>query len=146
MRTTVKEAIGHTPFSLAYGSEAVLPVEIGVPSTRIAYYSHEDNDAEKRINLDLLPETRGNALAQKQTMTRQFNRRVKQKQLQLHDYVLRKVEATSKATEKGNLGANWDGPFKIVRIIKPGTYELENSEGKVLKRPWNGVHLKKFYI
>ena len=32
-RTTIKDAIGHTPFSLVYGSEAVLPLEIGIPST-----------------------------------------------------------------------------------------------------------------
>ncbi|XP_057545947.1 uncharacterized protein LOC130824940 [Amaranthus tricolor] len=36
-RTTVKEVTGHTPFSLVYGSEAVLPVEIGVPSTRVSF-------------------------------------------------------------------------------------------------------------
>ena len=73
MRTTVKDATGHTPFSLVYGSEAVLPVEIGIPYTRISYYSYEENDAEKRINVDLLLKTRRNALlrslAQKQKMT-----------------------------------------------------------------------------
>ena len=72
--TAVKDATGHTPFSLVFGSEVVLPVEIGIPSTRIAFYSYEENDAEKRVNLDLLLETRGNALlrslAQKQKMTR----------------------------------------------------------------------------
>jgi hypothetical protein len=71
---------------------------------------------------------------------------VKPKQLQLHDDVLRKVEATENDTDKGKLGANWDGPFKTVRIVKPGTYELQDSEGKLLKRPWNADHLKKFYI
>ena len=40
-RTTVKEATSHTPFSLVYRSEAVLPVEIGIRSTRITYYSHK---------------------------------------------------------------------------------------------------------
>ena len=58
-RTTVKDVTGHTPFSLVYGSKVVLPVEIGIPTTRIAYYSYEENDAEKRVNLDLLPKTRG---------------------------------------------------------------------------------------
>lgn len=69
-RTTVKEATGHTPFFLVYGSKVVLLVEIGIPSTGITYYSHSENNNEKRVNLDLLPETRGNALlksiAQKQ--------------------------------------------------------------------------------
>ena len=40
-RTTIKEATSHTPFSLVYRSEAVLPVEIGIRSTRITYYSHK---------------------------------------------------------------------------------------------------------
>ncbi|XP_057518009.1 uncharacterized protein LOC130798929 [Amaranthus tricolor] len=149
-RTTVKEATGHTLFSLVYGSEAVLPVEIGIPSTRFTYYSHDENEQRKRENLDLLPETRGNALlrsmAQKQKMTRNFNRLVKTKHIHVGDYVLRKVEATGKIVEKGKLGANWDGPFKIVRIIKPGTFELEDMNGKKLSRPWNGDHLKKYFI
>ena len=138
-RTTIKEATSHTPFSLVYGSEAMLPVEIGIPTTRITYYSCSENDNEKRINLDLLPETRGNALLrsiiQKQRMTRQFNQHVKTRHLKVGDLVLRKIEATGKITEKGKLGANWDGPFKITHIIKPNTLELEDLEGKKLKRP-----------
>ena len=39
--TTIKDATSHTSFSLVYGSEVVLPVKIGIPSTRVTYYSHE---------------------------------------------------------------------------------------------------------
>ncbi|XP_057548014.1 uncharacterized protein LOC130826442 [Amaranthus tricolor] len=101
-------------------------VEIGVPSTRVIYYSYDENEERKRANLDLLPETRGNALlrsmAQKQKMIRSFNRHVKTRRIQVNDLVLRKVEATGKIAEKGKLGANWDGPFKVTRVIKPGTH------------------------
>ena len=138
-RTTVKEATGHTPFSLVYGSEAELPVEIGMPSTRVIYYSHNENEQEKRTNLDLLPETRGNAqlrsIAQKQKMIRSFNRHVKTRHIQVGDLVLRKIEATGKIVEKRKLGAKLDGPFKVIRIIKPGTFELEDMKGKKLSRP-----------
>ncbi|XP_057545841.1 uncharacterized protein LOC130824839 [Amaranthus tricolor] len=113
-RTTIKDATGHTPFSLVYGSEAVLPVEIGVPSTR--------------------------------KMIRSFNHHVKTRHIQIGDFVLRKVEATGKNAEKGKLGANWDGPFKVTHVIKPGTFGLEDMKGKKLPRPWNGDHLKKFFI
>ena len=86
MRTTMKDVAGCTLFSLVYGFEAVLPVEIEIPSIRIAYYSYEESNTEKRVNLDLLHETRGNALlhslSQKQKMTHHFNRLVKPKQLQ----------------------------------------------------------------
>ncbi|KAL5579016.1 hypothetical protein UlMin_011458 [Ulmus minor] len=33
-RTTAKTSTGETPFSLAYGTEAVIPVECGIPSAR----------------------------------------------------------------------------------------------------------------
>ncbi len=35
-RTTCKKLIGHTPFSLVYGQEVVMPMEYIVPSLRIA--------------------------------------------------------------------------------------------------------------
>ena len=137
--TTIKDATCHTPFSLVYVSKAVFPVEIGISSTRVTYYSHEENKNEKKINLDLLPETKGNAfsrsIAQKQRITRHFNRHAKTRHLQISEFVLRKVEARKKFTDKGKLEANWDSPFRIIRIIKPRTFELEDIEGKKLQRP-----------
>jgi len=37
-RTTHKTATGHTPFALTYSSEAVIPVELEVPSHQVTYY------------------------------------------------------------------------------------------------------------
>ena len=34
-RTTVRTSTGATPFSLVYGMEAVLPIEIEIPSLRV---------------------------------------------------------------------------------------------------------------
>lgn len=70
---------------------------------------------------------------------------MKPRQFREDDLVLRKIEATGKIVEKGKLGKNWDGPFIVSRVIRPGTYELEEN-GKTLPRPWNSDHLKKFYV
>jgi hypothetical protein len=43
-RTTVKTPTGETPFSLSYGTEAVIPVEIGSPSYRVAKFDPNYND------------------------------------------------------------------------------------------------------
>jgi len=148
-RTTVKEATGHTPFSLVYGSEAVLPVEVGIPSPRITFYDYQQNNAEKAIELDLLPETRGNALLKsityKQKVTRCFNRRVAPRTLAVGDWVLRKVEATGKTSLQGKLGPNWEGPYRVTAMVRPGTFKLEDQDGKALPRPWHTDHLKKFF-
>ena len=43
-RTTTRTPTGETPFKLTYGTEAVIPVEVGVTSTRQAAFSEEEND------------------------------------------------------------------------------------------------------
>lgn len=55
VKTTVNEATGHSPFSLANGSKAIMPVEVGIPFPGITFYEYEHNGEDKRINLDLLP-------------------------------------------------------------------------------------------
>ena len=60
-RTTARTPTGETPFRLTYGTEAVIPVEVGVTSTRRAAFSEEGNEDELRINLDCLDEVREKA-------------------------------------------------------------------------------------
>jgi hypothetical protein len=31
----------------------------------------------------------------------------------------------------------WEGPFIIAKTLKPGTYKLANSQGKVYNNTWN---------
>ena len=38
-RTTPKEAMGETPFSFVFGTEAVIPAEVGLPSYRVENYT-----------------------------------------------------------------------------------------------------------
>ncbi|GJV55503.1 reverse transcriptase domain-containing protein [Tanacetum coccineum] len=60
-RTMIKTSNRDTPFSLTYGTEAVIPVEIGMPSIRCAEVNHAKNDEEPLLNLDILEERRENA-------------------------------------------------------------------------------------
>ena len=43
------------------------------------------------------------------------------------DLMLRKFEATCKIVEKGKLKRTWDRPFKVTRVIKLKTYQLEDN-------------------
>ncbi|GKV39547.1 hypothetical protein SLEP1_g47305 [Rubroshorea leprosula] len=57
-RTTPSSAIGETPFSLAYGAKAVIPVEVGLPSNRSDRHNDLNNEKLLRENLDLVEEVR----------------------------------------------------------------------------------------
>jgi len=60
-RTTHKTATGHTPFSLAYGSEAMIPVELEVPTHRRIHFNQEQNEWLLLEALDQLDEKRQEA-------------------------------------------------------------------------------------
>lgn len=49
--------------------------------------------------------------------------------------VVKKVEATGLAHLKGKLEPNWDEPYKVTEVVKPGTYRLELPKGIPLARP-----------
>ncbi|GKA12478.1 reverse transcriptase domain-containing protein [Tanacetum coccineum] len=55
-RTMVKSSNGDTPFSLTYGTKAVIPAEIGMPTFRTAEVNVAENDEALEINLELLEE------------------------------------------------------------------------------------------
>ena len=50
-----------TPFRLAYGSEAVISVEVGLISYRMENYDKSRNDEAMRRQLDLVDEVRATA-------------------------------------------------------------------------------------
>ena len=80
-RTTARTPTGETPFRLTYGTEAVIPVEVGVTSTRRATFNKDGNDNKLRLNLDCLNEVRDKAYSRmvkyQQKMTEYYNKRVK---------------------------------------------------------------------
>nr|GFA33619.1 reverse transcriptase domain-containing protein [Tanacetum cinerariifolium] len=56
-----KVSTGDTPFSLVYGTEAVIPAEIGMPTIHTVEVNVATNDDERLIDLDLLEERRKRA-------------------------------------------------------------------------------------
>lgn len=51
-------SIREMPFKLAFGAKAIIPVKIGLPSTRVKFYNEQDNLDLMRIELNLLEEIR----------------------------------------------------------------------------------------
>ena len=47
---------------MAFGVEAVIPVEVGLPSLRVGNYDEEDNASRMLPELDLVEEKRERAL------------------------------------------------------------------------------------
>ena len=57
-RTTHRTAPGATPYSLVYGTEAVLPLEVQVPSLRVAVHCGLTDDEQAKLRFAELDEKR----------------------------------------------------------------------------------------
>ncbi|XP_073061706.1 uncharacterized protein [Primulina eburnea] len=94
-RTTPRTSTRETPYSLVYGSEAVLTVEIGQSSTRIESYP-SNNDQSRAIELDLVEERRDRAAirmeAYRSRVMKSYNKHVRSRDFQVGDLVIEKVK------------------------------------------------------
>ena len=128
-RTTCKSATQETPFALAFGAEVVAPVEVGLKSPRVEFANAEHNKEILRLNLDLLEEKRERVLRRAEDYRRKiakyYDRRVRPRSFKPGDLILKILLPVRKYPTHGKLGQNWEGPYVISRIVRPGNYELQ---------------------
>ncbi|XP_071687542.1 uncharacterized protein [Rutidosis leptorrhynchoides] len=136
-RTTPKGATNETPFSLVYGSEAVILAKINLPTMHILSFDESSNSKELRENLNLVKERREMApikeAINKQRIASYYNKRVQPLSFQLDDLVWQKNEAR-RAEDTGKLGSKWEGPYKVIGISDTGAYRLASLDGNAIKR------------
>ncbi|GJR16631.1 reverse transcriptase domain-containing protein [Tanacetum coccineum] len=136
-RTMIKTSNGDTSFSLTYGTEAVIPVEIGMPSIRWAEVNQAENDEELLLNLDILEERREKEAVReainKAKMAKYYNAKVRSTSFRPRDFIYRSNEA-SRAKKSGKLGPKWEGPYKVLEALGKGSYKLRNGSGDILPR------------
>nr|GEV75369.1 reverse transcriptase domain-containing protein [Tanacetum cinerariifolium] len=148
-RTMIKSRHGDTPFSLTYGTEAIIPAKIGMPTYHTAAVDVVHNDEEPRLNLDLLEERRKRAAIHeakaKLKMTKYYNARVRGFTFRPGDFVYRSND-TSHAVDGGKLGSKWEVPYEVTEALGDGAYKLGSMDGTVLPRTWNIANLKKCYL
>ena len=106
-RTTPRISTGETPFSMTYGAEVVIPLEIGFPTSRISSFNPRDNDEQLAKSLDLIKEKRENAMVQlayyQQKLKQGYDANVKLRPLTPGDLVLHKVVGATKNPAWGKL-------------------------------------------
>ncbi|GKB88688.1 reverse transcriptase domain-containing protein [Tanacetum coccineum] len=123
--TTIKTRNGHTSFSLTYDTEAVIPVEIAMPSLSEKKPRFKKQKAKQKWNDTTTPRSAAQSL---------------------------NPETLSSATMKlamqknGKLGPKWEGPYKVVEALGKGAYKLRNGNGDIHPQTWNVKDLKKCYL
>ena len=97
----------------------------------------EHNDEALSLNLDLLDEKREQVLRRTEDYQRKTarynNKKVRPRSYVPGDLVLKKLLLARKNPTHGKLGPNWEGPYIISRLVRPGNYELQTEERKILQ-------------
>ena len=124
---------------MSYGTEAVIPIEIGFPTLRTQSFNPNDNDKLLERSLDLIEERRENAMVQlayyQHKLKQGYDARVRLRPLEPKDLVLRKILGTTKNPAWGKLGPNWKGPYRITLLASIRAYFLEDLYEHAIPRP-----------
>ncbi|PKI77169.1 hypothetical protein CRG98_002451 [Punica granatum] len=131
--------------------EAVLPIEVEIPSMRVLAESklEEAKWAKQRYEqLNLIDEKRLTALCHgqcyQQRMARTFNARVRHREFNPGDLVLRKVLHITPDSQ-GKFAYKYDGPFVVKETFSGGVIILSDMDMTENVLPVNADTLKKYY-
>ncbi|VFQ69005.1 unnamed protein product [Cuscuta campestris] len=138
----------HEGVCAAHQMSPRLPIEAEFPTFWESNYQPQQNEEDHLAELNLVEERRM-ALEVKmstyqQVVKKYHDNKVGPRYFQVGDEVLRRREE-SRPDDGGKLAKNWDGPYRVRAIIRPGTYRLETLDGVPVERTWNSHHLRKFY-
>nr|GEV29769.1 reverse transcriptase domain-containing protein [Tanacetum cinerariifolium] len=131
--TMIKSRNGDTPFSLTYGTEAIIPAKIDMPTLRTAKVDLVQNDEAMGINLDHLEEKREQAAIRKAKMEKYYNFKVRSASFKPGDLVYHKNDA-SRMEDTWKLGPTWEGPYEVTEALGKGAYKLRDRDRKQLPR------------
>ncbi|XP_070013260.1 uncharacterized protein [Nicotiana sylvestris] len=151
-RTTIHTSVGDTPYLLVYGTEAVIPAKIEIPS--LLYLSKIEIDDVEWVKtcleqLSLIDEKRLAAVCHgqlyQQRMARAYNKKVRPQKFAVGQLVLRRI-LPHQAEAKGKFAPNWQGPFVVTRVLSNGALYLTDIEGKYVGMAINFDAVKRYYV
>ena len=139
-----------TPFMLVYGTEAVLPVEIELPSLRITAAANLTPDviqyAQNRIAaLEVLDEERCSMEKKLRkyhgSAPLWYNQHLRLKKFKEGTLVLCNIKEVRANLPMPKFAPSWEGPYVIKVCVGKGCYDLVTPEGDDLFRV-NAKYLK----
>nr|KYP70635.1 Retrotransposable element Tf2 [Cajanus cajan] len=125
--TTIHSSTQDTPFNLVYGTDAMIPIEIAEPSVRTTAFSEEESDQGRRVDLDLITETRErariNQVAAQRRAAFKYNTKVVPRDFVVGDLVLKRAQLTQM---RNKLSPKWVDPYKIDDVVGKMSLPTEN--------------------
>ncbi|GJS20815.1 reverse transcriptase domain-containing protein [Tanacetum coccineum] len=155
-RTMIKSSNGDTPFSLTYGTEAVIPDKMtryynarvrGV-TFKPGDYVYHSNEASHAIDGGKIrPKWEGPYEVTKVLGDGAYKLRSGPSANVEHCQPQEKLSLSHDSRmDGGKLEPKWEGPYEVTKALGDGAYKLRSIDRAVLSRTWNIANLKKCYL
>lgn len=148
--TLYRTSASVSPYTLTYGHDAVLPMEIVMLSLRTAFQANlaleelteammmelEDMDEVRLMSLDKLQD-------HKQKVAQAYNKILKLKIFSQGNLLWKAILLVGQKDHAfGKCSTTWEGTFKPKKVLHGGAYVLENLDQTRLEKIINGRYLK----
>ena len=114
------------------------------------WLDEESNRDLLNHSLDAIDELRDKAHLRtalyQQKVAQHYNKNIRVRTFKIEDWVLRRVFQNTKEVGAGKLGPNWEGPYKITKIVGHRAYKLQARDGCDIHNSWNATHLKLYHF
>jgi hypothetical protein len=115
-------------------------------SPTVEQYDKGISEDRRRVDINGLEEARCATLFQSarylEGIRRYHDRNVKERSFNIGDLVLCRIQNT-KGLHK--ISSPWEGPFRVARVTRLGSYLLQALEGDDISNSWNVDQLCRFY-
>ena len=110
-------------------------------------YEELEQEQLRQNDMTLLEEDRlwaaVRAACYQQALRCYHSRKVHARSFEDGDLVLRCVQSAKKSNK---LTPKWEGPYRVIRVTRPGAVRLETEDAIPVSNSWNIEHLRKFYL
>jgi Integrase core domain/Integrase zinc binding domain len=151
-RTTYRTPTQATPYSLVFGVEAILPLEVELPSLRVAMQTEMTLEEHRKLRLDELDAMDEKRLIAQQNlelyqakMAKAYDKMARLRTFQEGELVLVLKRPIIGRHVGSKFSPNWEGPYVIEKVYEAGAYQLIDHKGNRLLPPISGRYLKKYY-
>ena len=121
-------------------------MELIYGSPRVLVYDELEQERLRQDDATLLEEDRlragVRAACYQQALHRYHSRKVHARSFEEGDLVLRCVQS---AKNSNKLTPKWEGPYRVIRLARPGAVRLETEDAIPVRNSWNIEHLRKVY-
>ena len=150
-RTSARTSTGETPFSLVYGMEVILPIDVQITSLRIMKEADLGNNEWIQTRLDQL-----NLIDEKRLATvchgqmyqkckiKAFNKKIKLRVYQTGDLLIKRI-ILPQGNPRGKWTLTYEGLFMVKKVFSGGAMILTTMDGKDFPHPVKANIVKNYY-